>query len=351
MNIVFCVDSLARGGAGKVVSILASNMAKKGNNVSVVPVFDDRIQYDICQLVRVNPVSKGDVQISVQQRIRIIRDFCKKNDAEIVVAFLVDISIYVILASFFQRWKVIISERNDPGHPAGPRLEMARNILYRFADGFVFQTKDAKDYYADRIRNKSIVIFNPIVSNFIYPYTGQRSKRIVSVGRLVEQKNYRLAIDAFKEVHQIYPDYIYEIYGDGELKEELEQYIYVVGLSGCVKLMGQRKDVLNEIKDASLFLMTSKYEGMSNALIEALALGIPTISTDHPIGGARELIVDGVNGYLVPVNNKKELVYKMNYLLKNTDIGINMTSEAERFREKLDESKITDQWMHFMADL
>ena len=148
------------------------------------------------------------------------------------------------------------------------------------ADGCVFQTKQAQDYYKNILRCESIVLRNPLNPDFkVSPYSGQRKKKIVTMGRLSEEKNQALLIRAFAKIADKYPEYMVEIYGDGPLHDELDQLIQKVGMEGRVLLMGRKNNVQQYIQDASVFVLCSNSEGMPNALLEAMALGLPSIAT------------------------------------------------------------------------
>jgi glycosyltransferase involved in cell wall biosynthesis len=176
--------------------------------------------------------------------------------------------------------------------------------LYKKADGFVFQTEDAAKYFEGIIKCDSKIIPNPINPKFIKePYKGEREKNIVTVGRLESQKNQKMLIEAFGKIESKYPEYSLLIYGDGSKKEELQDLIKEKGLENKVILKGKIDDVENVIDKAKMFVLSSDYEGMPNALMEAMALGLPCISTDCPCGGPRYLMENGKSGLLVPVGN------------------------------------------------
>ncbi|MBK5261023.1 MAG: glycosyltransferase [Peptostreptococcaceae bacterium] len=349
MKILFLVDSLDAGGAGRVVSQLANQMALNGYQVFVATLFENQVSYKIAINVVHVPLAAGMLTDSYLKRVHRIRDVAKKNHIEIVISLLTNINVYAIFAGFFSSWKTIISERNDPNrNPKSKRVRIFRNFFYTFADGFVFQTEDAKGYFSKAIQRRGIVIFNPICDSFPQPFEGTRSKRIVSVGRLVPQKNFPMAIEAFAQIAEKYSDYIYEIFGEGKEQANLKQLICDKKLESRVFLRGQRLNVFDEIIDATLFVMSSDYEGMSNALIEALALGLPTISTDHPIGGAKMLIEDSVNGILIPVGDSKALASKMDLLIGDKKKAYELGKQTQSIRKMLSIEHIADEWLNYI---
>ena len=114
--------------------------------------------------------------------------------------------------------------------------------------------------------------------------------------------------------------------------------------------MPAKSDVHDYIKDYAMFVSSSDYEGMSNALIEAMAMGVPVISTDHPIGGARMLIQNNVNGVLVPVNDTEEMISKIEMLISNEDYLEKISNEALKIKEELEIGKITNDWLNFIDE-
>ena len=202
-------------------------------------------------------------------------------------------------------------------------------ILYPLADGFVFQTKEAQEYFDKKIQKKSVIIPNPINEEFICePYNGEREKKIVTVGRLEEQKNHKMLIKAFSKLPEGLSEYKLIIYGEGSLRPELEKQIKELNLLGRVFLPGQVDDVKNRIYKAGLFVLSSNYEGMPNALMEAMALGVPCASTDCPCGGPRFLIKNEYNGLLYNVNNELELKLAINKIIGDEELSKKISKNA-----------------------
>jgi glycosyltransferase involved in cell wall biosynthesis len=241
----------------------------------------------------------------------------------------------------------VVSERSAPNTNAIKNsTRILSHILMNYAVGFVFQTKEARDYYSKKIRERSTVIANPIDSQKIpIPFEGERDKRVVAVGRLIPAKNYPCLIDAFCIVHQTRPDYSLEIYGDGELRNSLAEYINKVNASSFIKLMGASNSVLADIRSASAYVLSSNLEGMPNALIEAMAMGLPCISTDCPSGGPRDLIENEKNGLLVKVNDINDLSDAIVTILNDKRIAKKFGEEAEYIRKKLDVSLVGNEWI------
>ena len=223
------------------------------------------------------------------------------------------------------------------------------NFLYPQANGFVFQTKEAQNYFKDSIKNNSVIIPNPISDDFLNEtYEPIRRKEIVAIGRLNPQKNHKLLINAFKLVHQKFPDYILKIYGKGILQEELSLQIKELYLEEAVFLMGEVEHVNQILKGAGMFVLSSNSEGMPNALMEAMAMGLPVVSTDCPCGGPRFLIQDGVNGFLTDVGNIQALANKIIILLENPQLAERFALNAMNIIEHIKPERVYNQWRDYI---
>ena len=181
-------------------------------------------------------------------------------------------------------------------------------------------------------------------------YSGERRKRFVVVGRLEPQKNHKLLLEAYKEVADKYKDYDLFLYGKGWLEQELSNLTDSLGLTGRVHFEGFCSDVQDQIKDATAYILSSDYEGISNSLLEAMAMGLPVISTDCPIGGSRMLITHMKNGLLIPVGDKKALVDAMCYMVENPEQAKRMSDEAQKVKDRFSIQRITEEWLQYMKE-
>ena len=218
------------------------------------------------------------------------------------------------------------------------------------ADKIVFQTAGAQRFYSKRVQEKSTVILNPVNTNGFprHDFSCEKSE-IVSVGRLEAQKNRKLLIDAFELIASDFTEYQLTIYGEGSLRKELEDYVKAKGLQERVFLPGNQNNIQEHIKDASLFVLSSDYEGIPNALIEAMAIGLPCVSTDCSPGGARELIEEGISGLITPCSDVRKLSDAMRMMLSNKTYAKACGIEALRIREKTDVKKISEDWLRYIS--
>jgi len=349
-KIVFIIGIMGNGGAERVVAILSNYLSKKEYDVSVITIYGNRQDYQLDNKVKHYPIICKSVSRILRplERIRKVRRVIKSIEPDSVISFLTDVNIHTLFAMIGLKYPLILSERNDPNNDPSERWQrMLRNIIYSRCDGIVFQTKDAAAYF-DRILSFKIhkeIIPNPISPNLPYYSFGENKRRFITACRLTPQKNLPLMIDAFAEIIQKGYDCMLDIFGDGPLKEELTKYIEKKQLTTKIHLCGFSKCIYDEMLNSLAFIISSDYEGISNSMLEALAIGLPVIATDCPIGGARDSICNGVNGLLVPVGNKMELVRAMEKILKFSELGENLSRESVKIRKLLSIDNIADKWI------
>lgn len=348
MKVVFILPNLGAGGAERVVTILSKMLAGEGIAVDIVMLFSNDVRYQIPENVQLVSLNTGDM--TLPERVKCLREYLiwqkREHKKVIEIPFQHNCLKYALLSAAGLGIRVIACERNDPYQKGTSRkARLAANIPYLLADRCVFQTPDARDYYFPPVRSKGKVIENPLVLPEELVWQGQNSRRIVSVGRLEPQKNQKMLIDAFSAFHQMHPEYELDIYGEGFLREELQQQIDSLGLHEAVFLRGYSSEIHKNLSQANMFVLSSDYEGMSNALMEAIAIGVPVVTTDHPIGGARMLIQDQVNGLMTPVGDSAALCAAMDRLVRQPDFAGTLGRNGIRIRERLEAGNIARQWM------
>jgi glycosyltransferase involved in cell wall biosynthesis len=246
--------------------------------------------------------------------------------------------------------KIIFSERDNPASVKDVSSENQRNRAYLMADACVFQTEDARDYFSDEIKAKGRVIPNPIKEGLPGPYTGERRKVIVNFCRLTSKKNLPLLIDAFAMLADVHPDYMLHIYGKGDLQDELLAYIAEKKMGQRIFILDHRSDIHETINDCSMFVSSSDYEGLSNSMIEAMAMGMPVVCTDCPAGGAKMFIKPYHNGILTPVGDANALHEAMSYMIDNPEEAARMGLNASEIKDELSVDRIAGKWVELIGE-
>ncbi|HFK1432571.1 TPA: glycosyltransferase family 4 protein [Bacillus cereus] len=342
-RITFLIGSMRRGGAERVISILANTYANKGWKVDILTLLDDANEYQLNSNINVKSIGvKGYSRIrQLPNWINSIRRYVIEEKPDRIVSFIARINIITILSCIGLNKKIIVSERNDPradGRSKG--VQFATRLFYPLADMVVFQTKWAQSCFSMKIQKNSVIIPNPI--SLTKKASNKKEKKIVAVGRLVEQKNHELLIRSFKEVYDISPEYSLYIYGEGDLRNELTKVIKELGLEKSVFLPGNVSNIHEKISDAEIFVLSSNYEGLSNALLEAMMMGIPCISTN--CAGSNEIIKNNKNGLLVPIGSTDALVEAMRKLIVEPEFANHLGEEAKKTLKKFDSQAVLREW-------
>lgn len=343
--------AMTTGGAERVITQLANYFVEHDIACRIITTDDCEIMYVLNEKVEVVPIGKksNNKIIDRLMRYKIVRKTVVLNRPDVVLTMPEDTGIYALLALVGTGVPVYVSERNNPWVMPDVKItRFLRKIAYFFAKGIIFQTEMAKSFFPKYIQKKGVVLQNPVDAERIPdPYIGERKKRFVAVGRLEQQKNFPLLIKTFARFCENIEGYELIIYGEGKDREKLEKLIIDLHLTDLVHLPGRNYNVLNSINDSAAFIMSSDYEGMPNALIEAMCMGMPVISTDCPSGGPRELIINGENGFLVPVNNPQMLFEAMNKIIDG-DINDKFSKQAFLIREKMTSYRVFEQWYDFL---
>lgn len=348
MKILFTVASMAGGGAERVISILAAHLVKDNHQVIIAMTAGDKVDYQLDPKIQVISIggTSGGSMVKRLNRIKKLRTLFRQNRDAVIVSFGLGSNFYTAAAHLGLKNLLVISERNDPAACPHPYL---RNMVFGHADRIVFQTKDAMQCFPEKLKRKGCVIPNPISGTVTAPYEGTRKKTIAAVGRLEPQKNYPLLLGAFALFHEKYPEYTLHIFGRGCLLAELEKTAEELGITEMVIFEGYAQDVHEKILDAGMYVLSSDYEGISNALLEAMALGMPVIATDCPIGGSRLCITHGENGLLVPVGDVEAMEQAMGRLAGDSGFASRLGREAAKVRLRFSEEAVMEEWKRVLV--
>ncbi len=344
MKIVFVLPDMPGGGSERVVALLANEYVERGYEVSILLFAGRNVAYPLDKRVEVyiaGDVSRGNPFIMINRVIK-MRRYYRKNKNCYIFSFCVRGTIFSVLATIGIPHRMLVSERNDPTKISHQRL---RNWSYGKAEKLILQTEAVKMYFPDNLRAKSAVIPNPVPEDLPEPYTGKRKKRVVFVGRLQLQKNPQLLIEAFKTFSLDYEDYELHIFGIGELEEELKKLVMKLNIEDKVVFRGFSSNIRQDIIDSAMYVLSSDYEGISNSMIEALAIGVPVISTDCPVWGSRMYIQNEENGLLVPIGDKIALSKAMKKIAGEPEYAKRISEKGTEIKEVYKLKRIADRFL------
>ncbi len=385
-HIAMYIGSLQKGGAERVMVNLADYFFEQGYKVSLVTTYLAHEEYEVKHAAwRVVPAGaegalqvcdpdenaawvdpeggeKGGIQrifsalLKEEQEGR-LKNLRKRSDKltniwrelkpDLVLSFIGKNNIMALSTATREDIKVVVSVRADPDMEYYD-LSLKTGMLATFgkAAGIIVQTTEARKWFPVHLRKKCTILPNAINPAFIRKrYVGEREKSIVMVGRLDENKNQSLVMEAFSEVlKEGYKDYQLKLFGDGPDMIRLRHLAINLGIEKNVSFVGMVSNVAEHIEKTSLFILASKQEGMPNALIEAMSLGLPCISTDCPCGGPKDLIIDEENGLLVPVDDKNAMKEAIIKVLSDKAFADKIGQKATLVQEKYDPKVANEKW-------
>ncbi len=356
MRILFTIGNLDSGGAEKVVATLANSFVNQGHDVGVLLVSTNSKEafYKLDERIDAIPLLSNEGKLSISKKTKLLAKKIESFEPDVVVSFLNYVVFYThfALKKIKKNIKFVVSERNNPkAVPESWVLRKLRNHIFKKADGCVFQTEEAQSYFK-KIK-KGSVIPNPVFLNnkttFDYE-NNERNKTILMVGSDKPEKNRSMAFKAFALFHQAHPEHELVIVGSESNENELN-LVKELGIESSVKFVGKSNEWHEQYASSEMFILTSDFEGMPNALLEACALQIPCISTDCPSGGPREILDNGKRGILVEVNNSEELARQMIALADNHEISKRMSLMNKDMVSKYNPNEICNRWLKFIERL
>lgn len=360
-HVAFYISSLHKGGAERVFVNLADFFRQEGYRVTMVtqyqyPAGEEYVlPPDIKRVLSdLNETELSNSRVvNFYRRLRKLHRIWRSEQPDLVLSCIGKNNFMAVVTTMFTKAKPVVSVVGEAGREYPNRLmHMLANLLFPHAAGIVLQTERAKYFFNKKIQKRAVILPNSLNPDFIKPrYEGERDKRIVAVGRLDANKNHEMMIRAFAELADKYPEHTLTIYGEGELRAYLEGLAGQLGISQRVFMPGLISNVAKQIESAALFLMTSYSEGVSNALIEALASGLPVISTDVPSGGTVELITDGENGVIIPAGDTKALANAMDKLLGEPEYAERLGREAAKIQRRLAPERVNRIWQKYFESI
>lgn len=361
-RIAFYIGSLCTGGAERVICNLAEYFYSQDYEVYMVTKTVDEPEYTLDSGIPriIADITKEEETGSrignLRARIRKLRNIWREIEPDIIVSFIKKNNLMALASAVPLKISVVVSVRSAPARElSGKGIKPLSFLLFRRAAGIVLQTNEAKEFFPEYLKSKISILPNSLNPAFVEKIDNashcDREKTIVAIGRIDDNKNQKMLVDAFSLLADRYPDWSLHLYGDGEGRKSLEKKVSDEGLYGRVTCHGVVDNVADVMSRAGIFVLPSKIEGMPNALIEAMAMGMPCISTDCPCGGPRDLIEDGVNGYLVPVDDVDEMADRLEKLLLDSDLRKQLGAEALKIVDKLHPDIVNLKWKAYIEDI
>ncbi|MFA5283589.1 MAG: glycosyltransferase [Bacilli bacterium] len=351
MRIAFVISTLYGGGAERVACILANQWISKGNGLCFFTTsFSDGKTYSLNSEIDIENIAVSRHQCFLS-KILCLKAKIKDYSPDIIVSFLDMPNFYASFVGALLKIPTICSERNNPiEFPSKKSVRLLRRIAFLQANGVVFQTNDAKSFFSKKVQKKGYVISNPVT-----PFLPDRKKpannSIISAGRLENQKDFPTLIKAFALFNKIHPEYSLFIYGDGSQKQNLLTLIQDNQLSQSIKIMPFSESLHQIIAESRIFVLASKFEGMPNTLLEALSIGVPSVASDCPIGGCKELISNAKFSALFELGNGTQLNERLLEIAGDYEKHFSgSASEAQYFKERYSVAQIAGEWISIIKN-
>ena len=400
-SIAFYIGGLCIGGAERVICNLAEYFYGEGYRVTMVTKVRDEKEYELNPGIKriiadITPEEETASRIhNLFARIAKLKRIWKEVKPDVIVSFIRKNNLMAIASAAPLGIPVIVSVRSAPERELkGFGFKTISFLLFRQAAGVVLQTREAYDFFPGYIRAKAVVLPNSINPVFLKESEklalernndingvsnekpekvaventniiceepmiidsrvvfSKREKKIITVGRIDDNKNQRMLVEAYAKIADHYPDWSLELIGDGSGRQALEEYVSTLPCKDRISFTGAVDDVAKRMSEASIFVLPSKIEGMPNALIEAMVMGMACISTDCPCGGPRDLIAaDESNGILVPVDNVDAMAMALKRLITNDPLRQSMGDNARKIIATLHPDTVNKQWKNYIENV
>lgn len=357
-KIAFVITSLTSGGAERVISTLA-NAFVVDYQVTIITLYNVKPFYDLDSSIKLISCKESynknmrfidSLTNNIYMIGRIFR-ILKEEKISVAIGFMTTTNIYTIIACKLAKIPCLISERTHPDFdPLSDFWTKIRKKTYPYCTKLIVQTTGIKSYFTKFLKvNKLAVVKNPLADTLLAfrDSTIKKEQIILSVGRLDPVKNQRLLIEAFAEMQT--ENWKIQIVGEGALHSELQLLIKELNQEAYIELVGSVNGVHDYFNKASIFAFTSNFEGFPNALIEAMAFGLPCVSTNCP-SGPSEIIDDAENGFLIPIGDKNMLKQKLEILMNQADLREKFGAAAKKSTVKFETKYISEQWKHLLTE-
>lgn len=361
MKIGFLVQTLGSGGAERAASALANSMAQKGFDAKLIVFNDESLFYSLNEKVDFVNLELKEIPQGLSfgrvfgciKRVFEVRKKIKNLDLDVLVCMSNIMTAYGTFSTLFTKTKTVGTERSNPYKLMNSRfLRLLRKASALLSNGFVFQTFEASKFFPKNVQKKGAIIPNAVFNPLVYQIEPPKARQniIYAMGRLSKEKRFDLVIDAFKIICEKEPDCKLVIFGEGELKETLQKQINDLDLEKRAVLAGANLNALEFISKGRAFVLSSDFEGMPNALLEAMAVGVPCVSTRCKMG-PEELIVNEENGILVETGSAKEIAQAVLKIMNDETFAAKLAQNGKKLLDTHNINAITERWLEYLKQL
>lgn len=360
-KIMLVTYHMGRGGAERVLSIMANHWAAKGYDVSLVTFSIAESSYPLDPRVRLlaypMDAEGGNPLVGLlnnARRVKRLRQTLLEEKPDAVISFMHINNVRTLLAARGLGIPVVISERSNPYMDTiDGYWDKLRSMTYPSASRVVLQTRASEEFFTNpEVRKICAVVPNPIPQPLATRQAGLKKDayKLVSLGRLVDIKGFDKLITAFAPLASKHPDWSLTIYGEGPARQGLEKLVSELALTDRVNLPGKIDNTHEALAEADLYALTSDYEGFPNALAEALSVGLPAVSLDCKYGPA-DVIREGVDGYLVPAGDVAKLTQRLDALMSDDAMREHMAAKAPEILDRFSEEQVMLMWEEVLCDV
>ena len=352
-KILFYTMAMIKRGTERTIANLSNHLIKK-YEITIVTNINGPIEYELDKKIKVIPIDITDkrnehlpkkiITKTSKKRSNKLKKIIKEEKPNLIIVTLPEPTIRVLsLKKYFRDIPIIIAIRNHPNSEFRSIIgKTIRNKYYKKADKIIIQDSHYKKYLPKK--SKIEVIPNYLSEEFLIEQKPiKKDKKIITVASLEKQKNIPLLINAFSKISKIFQDYKLVIIGKGKQKKKIQKMIINKHLEGKIILKESSNKISEELRSSSLFILSSNYEGMPNALLEAMATSLPVITTNST-EALKTFIKSNKNGIIIKKKNKKELSNQIIYLLNNKKIRNKLGKEASKIKNQFNKEEIIKKW-------